>query len=60
MGDGGIFFYDFAAPSPVPEPGTWALMLAGVAMVGRCRDLARLIPRAQYLALDTSRLPPRA
>lgn len=22
--------------SPVPEPGTWAMMLAGVAMVGAC------------------------
>lgn len=31
---------DFISPAPVPEPGTWALMVAGLvslAAVGRCR-----------------------
>lgn len=40
VGDGGTFFYDFAVPAPVPEPGTWGLMLAGLgimAMVARRR-----------------------
>jgi hypothetical protein len=31
IGDSGTFFYDFAVP--VPEPGAWALMLAGLAAV---------------------------
>ncbi|MEF7612749.1 all3515 family Zur-repressed PEP-CTERM protein [Aquincola sp. MAHUQ-54] len=29
--DGGSFYYDFSVAAPVPEPGTWALMLAGLA-----------------------------
>lgn len=41
----------FAAVSPVPEPGTYALMLAGVALVGGAA--ARRRARGALSAQDT-------
>ncbi|MBU0771695.1 MAG: PEP-CTERM sorting domain-containing protein [Gammaproteobacteria bacterium] len=32
--DGGTFHYDFAVAAPVPEPGSWAMLLGGLLMVG--------------------------
>ncbi|WP_019918919.1 all3515 family Zur-repressed PEP-CTERM protein [Methyloversatilis discipulorum] len=32
--DGGTFYIDFAVPAPVPEPSTWAMLLAGLFMLG--------------------------
>ncbi len=32
--DGGTFFYDFSVAAPVPEPSSYALMIAGLAGVG--------------------------
>ncbi len=34
FGDSGVFHFDFAVPVPVPEPGTYALLVAGLAVLG--------------------------
>lgn len=33
--DGGTFYIDFSIPAPVPEPSTWAMLIAGLFMLGR-------------------------
>ncbi len=38
---GGTFFYDFAVPSPVPEPQSWLLMAAGLGVMGWLRRQRR-------------------
>ncbi|MDP3873480.1 MAG: all3515 family Zur-repressed PEP-CTERM protein [Methyloversatilis sp.] len=32
--DSGTFHFDFAVAAPVPEPGTWAMLLGGLFMIG--------------------------